>query len=268
LRDFKGRVAVVTGAARGIGFAIAARLGREGMKVVLADIDAAVLAGAERELTQRGVAAVAVPVDVSRADEVDRLADATAATFGMPDLVCLNAGVNAAHVPVWDIAIEDWDWILGPNVWGVIHGIRVFVPRMIERGSEGHIAITSSNGALRMRPSSGPYPFTKHVVLSLAESLHHDLAAANARLAVSVLLPGPIRTSEAMARRGQPRHARSDAEQDAERRLMPPDEVAEILLEGIRERRFYVFTHPERSMRQVRERTASMLEDRSPTSDR
>lgn len=268
MRDFEGRVAVVTGAARGIGFAIAARLGREGMKVVLADIDAAVLASAERELRQRGIAAVAVPVDVSRADEVERLADATVAAFGVPDLVCLNAGVNAAHVPVWEIAIEDWDWILGSNVWGVIHGIRVFVPRMLAGGGDGHVAITSSNGALRMRSASGPYPFTKHMVLSLAESLHHDLVAANARLAVSVLLPGPIRTSEAMARRGQPRHTRSDAEQDAEGRMMPPDEVASILLDGIRERRFYVFTHPERSKRQVRERAASMLEDRNPTSDR
>ena len=202
---------------------------------------------------------------MSRFEDVDRLQRTALSAFGSIDVVCLNAGVNAAHVPSWEIALDDWDWILEPNVWGVIHGIRAFVPRMLEAGGEGHIAITSSNGALRMRPSSGPYPTTKRLVLSLAESLHHDLAAAGSKLRVSVLLPGAIRTHEAMARRGEERVTRTDEQQEAEHRQMPPEQVAEILLRGILEERFYVLTHPQRSHRQVEGWAASILEDRDPT---
>ena len=199
-----GRVAVITGAARGIGYQIALRFGREGMRVVIADLDAPRLAEAERELHAQGVQAVAIPVDVSDFADIDRLPRIALSAFGAIDVVCLNAGVNAAHVPTWEIGLEDWDWILKPNVWGVLNGIRAFVPRMLalERAGAtgGHIVITSSNGALRMRASSGPYPTTKRFVLSAAESLYHDLKQAGSELRVSALLPGGIRTSEAMAR--------------------------------------------------------------------
>ena len=264
-----GRVAVVTGAARGIGYQLAARFGREGMRVVISDIDAPRLAEAERSLHAQGVQAVAVPVDVSDFADIDRLPRVALSAFGAIDVVCLNAGVNAAHVPTWEVAIEDWDWILKPNVWGVLNGIRAFVPRMLalERaGAEGgHIVITSSNGALRMRDSSGPYPVTKRLVLSIAESLHHDLKEAGSELRVSALRPGAIRTSEAMARRGEPRVARTDEQQNAEQRRMPPEEVAEIVLDTLLNPRFYILTHPERSHGLVRARIESILEDADPT---
>ncbi len=264
-----GRVAVITGAARGIGFELAARFGREGMRVVISDIDAARLAEAERSLHAQGVQAVAVPVDVSDFADIDRLPRVALSAFGAIDVVCLNAGVNAAHVPSWEIGLEDWDWILKPNVWGVLNGIRAFVPRMLalERaGAEGgHIVITSSNGSLRMRDSSGPYPVTKRLVLSIAESLHHDLKEAGSELRVSALLPGAIRTREAMARRGQPRVARTDDQQDAEQRRMPPEEVAEIVLDTLLNPRFYILTHPERSHGLVRARLESILDDGDPT---
>ena len=264
-----GRVAVITGAARGIGYQIAARLGREGMRVVIADLDAARLAEAERELHAQGVQAVAIPVDVSDFADIDRLPRIALSAFGAIDVVCLNAGVNAAHVPTWEVGPEDWDWILKPNVWGVLNGIRAFVPRMLalERAGAtgGHIVITSSNGALRMRASSGPYPVTKRFVLSAAESLYHDLKQAGSELRVSALLPGGIRTREAMARRGEPRIARTDEQQDAEHRNLLPEEVAGIVLGAILEPRFYVLTHPERSHGLVRSRIASILEDRDPT---
>ena len=264
-----GRVAVITGAARGIGYQIAARLGREGMRVVIADIDGAKLAQAEHELHSRRVEAVAVPVDVSDFADIDRLPRVALSAFGRIDVVCRNAGVNAAHVPSWEIALDDWDWILGPNVWGVLNGIQAFVPRMLAQeraGHEGgHIVITSSNGALRMRDSSGPYPITKHFVLSAAESLYHDLKAAGSELRVSALLPGAIRTQEAMARRGAPRLARTDDQQDAENRRMPPEQVAEIVLGALLEPRFYILTHPERSHGLVRARLESIIEDGDPT---
>ena len=264
-----GRVAVITGAARGIGYQIALRFGREGMRVVIADLDAPRLAEAERELHAQGVQAVAIPVDVSDFADIDRLPRIALSAFGAIDVVCLNAGVNAAHVPTWEIGIEDWDWILKPNVWGVLNGIRAFVPRMLalERAGAtgGHIVITSSNGALRMRASSGPYPTTKRFVLSAAESLYHDLKQAGSELRVSALLPGGIRTSEAMARRGEPRIARTEEQQDAEHRNLLPEEVAEIVLGAILEPRFYVLTHPERSHSLVRSRLESILEDRDPT---
>ena len=264
-----GRVAVITGAARGIGYQIALRLGREGMRVVIADLDAPRLAEAERELHAQGVQAVAIPVDVSDFADIDRLPRIALSAFGAIDVVCLNAGVNAAHVPAWEIGLEDWDWILKPNVWGVLNGIRAFVPRMLalERAGAtgGHIVITSSNGALRMRASSGPYPTTKRFVLSAAESLYHDLKQAGSELRVSALLPGGIRTSEAMARRGEPRIARTEEQQDAEHRNLLPEEVAEIVLGAILEPRFYVLTHPERSHSLVRSRLESILEDRDPT---
>ena len=264
-----GRVAVITGAARGIGYQIALRLGREGMRVVIADRDGRKLAEAERELHAQGVQAVAMPVDVSDFADIDRLPRIALSAFGAIDVVCLNAGVNAAHLPTWEIGLEDWDWILKPNVWGVLNGIRAFVPRMLalERAGAtgGHIVITSSNGALRMRASSGPYPTTKRFVLSAAESLYHDLKQAGSELRVSALLPGGIRTSEAMARRGEPRVTRTEEQQDAEHRNLLPEEVAEIVLGAILEPRFYVLTHPERSHSLVRSRLESILEDRDPT---
>ena len=267
--QLSGRVAVITGAARGIGYQIALRLGREGMRVVIADLDAPRLAEAERELHAQGVQAVAIPVDVSDFADIDRLPRIALSAFGAIDVVCLNAGVNATHVPTWEIGIEDWDWILKPNVWGVLNGIRAFVPRMLalERAGAtgGHIVITSSNGALRMRASSGPYPTTKRFVLSAAESLYHDLKQAGSELRVSALLPGGIRTSEAMARRGEPRTSRTEEQQDAEHRNLLPEEVAEIVLGAILEPRFYVLTHPERSHSLVRSRLESILEDRDPT---
>ena len=264
-----GRVAVITGAARGIGYQIALRFGREGMRVVIADLDAPRLAEAERELHAQGVQAVAIPVDVSDFADIDRLPRIALSAFGAIDVVCLNAGVNATHVPTWEIGLEDWDWILKPNVWGVLNGIRAFVPRMLalerDGATGGHIVITSSNGALRMRASSGPYPTTKRFVLSAAESLYHDLKQAGSELRVSALLPGGIRTSEAMARRGEPRVARTEEQQDAEHRNLLPEEVAEIVLGAILEPRFYVLTHPERSHSLVRSRLESILEDRDPT---
>ena len=266
---FSGRVAVITGAARGIGYELAARFGREGMRVVIADIDGEKLAQAEGELHAQGVQAVAVPVDVSDFADIDRLPRVALSAFGSIDVVCLNAGVNAAHVPTWEVGVENWDWILGPNVWGVLNGVRAFVPRMLAQeraGHEGgHIVITSSNGALRMRDSSGPYPVTKRLVLSIAESLHHDLKAAGSELRVSALLPGAIRTREAMARRGEPRKARTEDQQDAEQRRMPPDEVAEIVLDALHNPRFYILTHPERSHGLVRARLESILDDGDPT---
>jgi NAD(P)-dependent dehydrogenase (short-subunit alcohol dehydrogenase family) len=193
MEQLEGKVAVVTGAASGIGQALCVELAREGMTIVAADVDPGGLDLTLLAVHEVGCRAVAVRTDVSRPDDMDALADAVASEFGGADLLCLNAGVFRGGL-LWESPIEDWEWVFSVNVYGIINGIRSFVPRMIARGSAAHIEITSSMAGLIATGMSGVYTVSKFAAFALAEVLANDLSAVGAPIGVSVLCPSAVAT--------------------------------------------------------------------------
>jgi NAD(P)-dependent dehydrogenase (short-subunit alcohol dehydrogenase family) len=276
MKELGGKVAVVTGAASGIGKSLATRFAAEGMKVVLADVEEAPLAAVAAELEAAGRAVLAVPTDVTSGAAVTALAARAVERFGAVHVVCNNAGVGGAAGPLWTLTEADWTWTLGVNLWGVIHGIRAFVPGMIAQG-EGHVVNTASIAGLLSPASMGPYVATKHAVVSLSEVLARDLETAGAAVSVSVLCPGFVRTRIAESQRNRPAHltdpvgekrgAEGSAAAGMVRGLVEagtsPDEVAERVVEAIRERRFYILPHPELTVA-VKYRLEDILKNRYP----
>ncbi len=195
-------VAVVTGAASGLGLGLAAGLVARGMSVVIADINGDALARAQQRLRVDGAEVLAVRTDVTKDDEVAALASRTLDRFGRVDIVCLNAGVNLRG-RAWELSVDDWRWIYDVNVFGVVHGIRSFVPILLEEGA-GHVLITASNSAVATLPALAPYVSSKHAVLALAETVQHDLLEVGSDVRVSVVLPGAIRSGMADAVRNRP----------------------------------------------------------------
>ena len=202
MKDFRDRVAVVTGAASGIGRALADRFAAEGMKVVLADVEEKALRLAEAEFREKGVDVLGVQTDVSKPDEIEKLAQETLDAFGAVHIVCNNAGVAGAWGQAWANTLDDWNWIIGVNLWGVIHGVRTFLPIMLEQGDEGHIVNTASLAGLM--PGRGIYGVTKQAVVALSESIYNDLKVADAKIGVSVLCPGWVNTNIIDAGRNRP----------------------------------------------------------------
>ncbi len=191
--ELEGKVAVVTGAASGIGQALCVELAREGMTIVAADVDPGGLDLTLLAVHEAGCRALAVRTDVSRPGDMDSLADQVEREFGGVDLLCLNAGVFRGGL-LWESPIEDWDWVLSVNVYGIIHGIRAFVPRMLARGTKAHIEITSSMAGLVATGMSGVYTVSKFAAFALAEVLANDLLASGAPIGVSVLCPSAVAT--------------------------------------------------------------------------
>ena len=274
MQDLKGKVAVVTGAASGIGNAVATRLAEEGMKVVLADIEEGPLADAEKTLADTGATVLAVPTDVTKGDQVDALAAKTFETFGTAHVVHNNAGV-ATGGPMWTLTEADWQWVLGVNLWGVIHGVRAFVPRLVEQG-EGHVVNTASIAGLTSAPMMGPYNVSKHGVVTLSETLAADLALHGSAVKVSVLCPGWVNTRIDEADRNRPPELKPAADADTSiadmgRQMLktllqsglPPSEVASKVLDAIREERFYILTHPEMTPI-IQHRMEDIVEGRNP----
>lgn len=251
MKDLRGRVAVVTGAASGIGRALAARLGGDGMKVVLADVEPDALQQAAQELEKRGVEVLPVVTDVARAEQVQALADQALAAFGKVHVVCNNAGVMIGGLS-WEAPLEDYEWVVGVNVWGVIHGIRTFVPILLEQGEPGHVINTASMAALTNMPYSGIYFMSKHAVLSLSETLYHELTLRGAKVGVSVVCPEVVATNIDKSERNRPRDLDSGAERSQERQVVeaalskgvetgvPPDWIADRAVDAMAEGRFYV----------------------------
>ena len=278
MKEFKDRVAVVTGAASGIGRAIADRCAEEGMKVVLADINKEGLASAVDELEAAGATALAVPTDVSRADDIEHLAKITIDNFGGVHLLVNNAAVYTTGT-IWENTIADWEWVLGVNLWGVIHGVRTFLPIMLEQDTEAQIVNVSSMTGLTRSPIIGTYAVSKHGIVALTETLFYELAERDSKVKVSVLCPGAVKTpvAEAAMRRhvamenvpGERKMAPKD-EQLIERLRrsfkegMPPKEVADKVFDAIREERFYILTHPEEKVR-VQRRMEGILQEKNPT---
>ncbi len=280
MKDVKGRVAVVTGAASGIGRGMAESFGAAGMKLVLADVDSGRLEAFAAELAESGVDAVPVVTDVSRQDQVDALAQRALEAFGAVHVVCNNAGVAHGGVPTWESTLHDWEWIVGVNLMGVVHGVRTFTPLLLEQG-EGHIVNTASMAGLISGAGNALYGVTKHAVVALSEALFNELAAqGSARVHVSVLCPGWINTQILQSSlRNQPeavRHHRPEdrtsPEAEIRRKLvesmlasgLDPRRVGDLVLDAIRAERFWILTHPQwKSM--IRHRMENILEERDPT---
>jgi NAD(P)-dependent dehydrogenase (short-subunit alcohol dehydrogenase family) len=275
MKDFSGKVAVITGAASGIGRGIAERCAKEGMKVVLADVSQANLARAESELKALGATVLAVQTDVSARSEVERLAKQTIDAFGQVHLLVNNAGVGAGG-SAWEATWNDWEWVIGVNLWGVIHGVKVFTPLMLAQNTECHIVNTSSAAGLLVGGASAPYSATKHAVVALSESLYLTLQRQKALVKVSVLCPGLVSTNIINAEQNRPATLKNEpveltpqmqaglaAFKAALEASMPPMEVADKVFDSIRNEQFYIFTHPD-WMELVRMRTDNLLRLENP----
>jgi NAD(P)-dependent dehydrogenase (short-subunit alcohol dehydrogenase family) len=274
MRELKDKVVVITGGASGIGRALADRFATEGSKIVLADVEPGALEEAAAELRAGGTTVLAVPTDVSRPEQVQALCDRTLAEFGHVDVVCNNAGVAASGL-AWEHTLADWEWVLGVNLWGVIHGVRTFVPVMLRQGGEGHIVNTASVAGLTSSPFMSIYNVAKHAVATLSETLHKDLGLLGAPIKVSVLCPGFVRTRIMDAERNRPASlqnptpAQHDPHMEEMARAaiaagLPPEEAAAQVVDAVRNERFYVLTHP-KFVADVRERMEDIIEGRNPT---
>ena len=262
----EGQVAVVTGAASGIGLAIAEQLATRGLFVVLADIEEPALKSAEERVQDAGASTLAVPTDVSDKGSVSDLAQRTIERFGRVDLVCNNAGVTAPAAPMWETDERHWRWVLGVNLWGVIHGIRAFVPRLVAQGS-GHVANTASMAGLSIVPMVAPYTASKHAVVAISESLRAELDVHAPAVGVTVLCPSYVPTRLTESTRNRPAELTPvglpAATQEGVRGSFAPmaaDRVAAKLLAGIEAGRLHVTTHPG-SMDRVRERVDHLVAD-------
>jgi len=276
VKNFRDRVAVVTGAASGIGLALAERFAAEGMKVVMADIEAGALATAAAELRRHGAAVLATRVDVSRPEDVERLADETYHAFGAAHVVCNNAGV-AVIGAVHEHTLADWHWVINVNLWGVIHGVHTFLPRMLAGGDEGHFVNTASMAGLTTAPFMSVYDVTKHGVVALSESMYKELAVTGAPIGVSVVCPGLITTNIMRSSRNRPESLAEEGKtgpmaqafgQALSDRLAggyPPSEVAEQVIAGIREGRFYIVPAQPEVKGNIAIRAQDLLELRNPT---
>jgi NAD(P)-dependent dehydrogenase (short-subunit alcohol dehydrogenase family) len=257
MQNFEGKTAVITGAASGIGLALAERAAEARMNVVLADIEEKALEHAVQRIEARQVRAIGVPSNTMIEESVREVAERAIDEFGKVHLVCNNAGVAStvnAGKPVWEIPDRDWDWVMGVNFYGVLYGIRAFVPHMLEHGESAHIVNTASLAALL--PGGGTYGVSKHGVLALTEGLQRDFADRGANINASVLCPGFVNTNIHAAERNRPEEMAAGAstpEQDAMMTALmqdmlskgkDPSEIAEIVFKSISEGRFYILPHP------------------------
>jgi len=279
MKEFKGKVAVVTGGASGIGWGIAERCAAEGMKVVIADIEEEALQKAARTLQEGGAGVLAVRTDVSKIGDVEALAQKTVDTFGGAHLLFNNAGVNtdiSLRKPVWENTIADWEWMLGVNLWGVIHGVKVFLPIMMRQNTECHIVNTASMAGLIAEPQLVIYAVTKQGIIALSEGLYIQLKERNSAIGVSVLCPAFVSSRLFEAERNRPAGLKNPAEPPKPRQpaqlvsqfnkvspTLTPEQSADIVFKAIREGTFYIFTDP-LVQELFRQRAENILEGKNP----
>lgn len=271
MKDLEGRVAVVTGAAGGIGYALAERFAAEGMKVVMADVHMESLGAAADRLRATGATVLAHRTDVTDFDSVDRLAERVFEEFGAAHLICNNAGVAvASRERTWEQSLDVWRWVLDVNLWGIIHGIRAFVPRMLESGHEGHIVNTASMaGMVTGQAEAAPYSASKHAVVSVTESLYGELKRAGSLVSASVLCPGWINTDiVANSEREKPRTSGEEAlattSMAAIPGVYPPSVVADRVIEAVREDRFYILATQDAFLEWMKMRHDRIEDGRNP----
>lgn len=258
--ELDGKVAVVTGAASGIGFALCEAFAAAGMRIAMADVDPAQLEAAAARLDAD---VVAVRTDVTSWDQVDELETRVVERFGAVHVLCNNAGVQLPGL-TWEFTRAEWEWVLGVNLGGVVHGIRSFVPGMVARGEPGHVVNTASIGGLVAFPGLAPYTGAKYGVVGLSECLEHDFRAQDVPLGVSVLCPGPVLSSlreNSTALRPGGETGRTVPLVTDLPRTSAADVAAQVFA-AIRENRFWVLTHPEYK-ETIRERTRGIVDTNS-----
>lgn len=262
MREMRGRVAVITGAASGFGLEFARKAAGLGMKMALADVQEKGLADARSELESMGAEVLTVACDVRRGEQVQALADQVMDRFGSIHLLFNNAGVGSGGL-IWENSEQDWEWVLGVNLWGVIHGVRIFTPLMLEAarresGYEGHIVNTASMAGLLSAPTMGVYNVSKHAVVALSETLYQDLQLVGAPIGASVLCPYFVPTGISESHRNRPEELQNQAAPTPSQMIaqamsqkavssgkVTAEAVAGRTFDAIREGRFYIFSHPE-----------------------
>jgi NAD(P)-dependent dehydrogenase (short-subunit alcohol dehydrogenase family) len=277
MKDFNGKVAVITGAANGIGFGIAERCAQLGMKVVLAGINEANLATAEEKLKPTGATLFSVRTDVSKREDIEALAQKTLEAFGAVHLLVNNAGV-AAGSSVWESTWEEWEWVMNVNLWGVLYGVKVFTPLMLAQNTEAHIINVASVAGLLPNHPCAPYQVTKHAVVALTESLYYSLAEQNARVKVSVVCPGWVKTSILKAERNRPAELQNKpgSIKDKRKRVtayremqeametgMSVQAMTEYIFRAVENEQLYVLSHPEVTP-YIQERMDNILRQKNP----
>jgi NAD(P)-dependent dehydrogenase (short-subunit alcohol dehydrogenase family) len=277
MQEFEGRVAVVTGGASGIGFAMANRFAQEGMRVVLADIEESALDAAVTQMRQAEHDVIGVIADVTKPESIEALRDRTLEAYGKVHVLCNNAGVGGVAAPgVWELTLQDWRWLMGVNLWGVIYGIQSFVPVMIEQDEPAHVVNTASMAGLAQ--GNRAYSVTKHAVVALSEALHDGLHTQGTKVRASVLCPGLTNTQLMFGARNRPEDLRNfpdekpseaqlarsaSSKKFAEETGLDPTETAEMVLQAIKDEQFYILTHTDYDD-VIRERMENILARRNP----
>ena len=280
MTTWQGGTAVITGAASGFGLEASRIAAQRGMQVVMADVQQAALDAAVPQIEALGAQVLPFRLDVARAAEVEALAAATLQRFGAPNFVFNNAGVGVGGL-IWEHSAHDWAWILGVNVMGVAHGVRVFTPAMLEAaaadpGYEGHIVNTASMAGLLNPPNMGAYNVSKHAVVSLSETLYQDLALVSEQVTASVLCPFFVPTGIHQSHRNRPtdaagakptrsqRVAQAMTGKAVESGKVSAADVAGLVFDALREKRFYIYSHP-KALASVQTRLEDVMLGRNPT---
>jgi NAD(P)-dependent dehydrogenase (short-subunit alcohol dehydrogenase family) len=281
MKTFKGRTAVITGAASGFGLEVSRVAAREGMQIVMADVQADALEQASAEIRGLGAQVLPFQLDVARAEQVEALGEATFERFGVPHFVFNNAGIGAGGL-IWEHSLKDWEWVVGVNLMGVAHGVRVFTPRMLQAAKadpdyEGHITNTASMAGLLNMPNMGAYNVTKHAVVSLSETLYHDLSLVTEQIGASVVCPFFIPTGISNSQRNRPDELK-DAQPPTRSQLISralsdkavssgkvtAADIAQAVFQAMRDRRFYVFSHA-KALNGVTTRLEDIAQGRNPS---
>jgi NAD(P)-dependent dehydrogenase (short-subunit alcohol dehydrogenase family) len=281
MKTFQGRTAVITGAGSGFGLEVARLAAGRGMQLVLVDVQADALEHAADEMRGRGAEVLAARVDVSKADEMEALGAQARSRFGAPHVVFNNAGIGAGGL-IWENTLKDWEWVLGVNLMGVVHGVRVFTPMMLEAAGrdpsyEGHIVNTASMAGLVNMPNMGVYNVSKHAVVSLSETLYQDLHLVTDQISASVLCPFFVPTGISRSERNRPDALRDDAPPTKSQLIgramsekavgsgkVSAADVARFVVEAIEHDRFYIYSHP-RALSSVQSRLEDVMQGRNPT---
>ena len=280
ITDFKGKTAVLTGAGSGFGLECARIGARLGMNLVLVDVQQDALSAATQEMQATGAQVLPFKLDVSSASQMEAMGAAVLARFGAPHLVFNNAGVGSGGL-IWENSVKDWEWVLGVNVMGVAHGVRIFTPMMLEAAKQdatwqGHIVNTASMAGLLNAPNMGVYNVSKHAVVSLSETLYQDLALVTDQISASVLCPFFVATGISQSHRNRPSELRGDRPTQSQligqamstkavsSGKVSAADVAQLVFDAVAINQFYIYSHP-KAIKSVQTRLEDIVQTRNPT---